>query len=289
MEQKLADEIREVALTHARPFTTDALFDNAWYWTIVDAARRLCANAPDGFPTREALTALHASAAEAASVPALTFVPYVRKKARKRRVEGPAQPTPIEALYDGSIACLHQVPTRADDWHDLFNALVFASFPRSKHALHARQLEQQRIRLARIERGEASPGVRTREQDTLTLFDEGGCVIVGTRETIDALWALPMEDFHAALASPDAPVPALFGHALFEHMVAGLRCPSAFACGLVVPALAPEPRTREVDAIDRMLAQALNDPARFADPSGLRRLHFDRLPVPRAGSPQTAA
>ena len=45
---------------------------------------------------------------------------------------------PANERYDARIALERVVPTRARSWHDLLNALVWATFPRAKLALHAR-------------------------------------------------------------------------------------------------------------------------------------------------------
>jgi Protein of unknown function (DUF3025) len=60
------------------------------------------------------------------------------------------------------------VPTRADNLHDWFNALAWLAFPRTKariNALHAAQIPRER-------------GQRGRLRDLLTIFDEGGAVVV---------------------------------------------------------------------------------------------------------------
>lgn len=92
------------------------------------------------------------------------------------------------ALYDAQIVA-GIVPTRARCWHDFSNAMVWATFPRAKRSLHARQ---HRAVQAWIPEGAIRlPGARSREMDALALLDEGGVVQVGD-------------------------VPVVFGHALYE-------------------------------------------------------------------------
>jgi hypothetical protein len=264
-----------LALTHTRPFSQSALHESAWYWAIQPAVQGLgpCA----AFPSRDQLTALHARVAAAAAVPPLAFTPYVK---RTRKLRG--APIDLESLYDGSISVKREVPTRDADWHDLFNALVFASFPRSKHALHARQFAQLRLRVASD--AKKLPGERSREQDALTLFDEGGCFVAGNAAALDTLRALPLEAFYPALRlliAERAVVVAPFGHALFEHKVAGLRGPSSFAYLLELPGLGAE-RNALVAAIDDGFARVLRDPALFRSPAELRRLDLTDLGEPLA-------
>ena len=265
-----------MALTHTRPFSQDALHESAWYWPIEPAVRALgeCA----AFPTRAQLTELHARAAAAAGVPALTFAPHVKRtRSRKQR----AVPIDIESLYDGAISARGEVPTRDADWHDLFNAQVFSSFPGSKHRLHARQFAQLRLRIGEGVR--KLPGVRSREQDALTLFDEGGCLVAGDEAVLEPLRALESQaSFYEALRAgieAEQLVVAPFGHALFEHKVAGLRGPSSFAFVLPLPEL-PRERAALVRSIDAAFARVLADPERFCSPRELRRLDLTDLGEP---------
>src|SRR5690606_22838839 len=58
---------------------------------------------------------------------------------KPRRRRGRRGPVEIAALYEGSIHLRGVVPTRPRCWHDLFNMLVWATFPTAKRALSARQ------------------------------------------------------------------------------------------------------------------------------------------------------
>ena len=62
-----------------------------------------------------------------------------------------------------------EVQVRSLDWHDLFNALVWMSFPTTKAVINARQYES----LA-----QSSDGNRSSVGDALTLFDEDGVVVL---------------------------------------------------------------------------------------------------------------
>lgn|GEM_PF-2949825 len=85
--------------------------------------------------------------------------PRPRGAARRRRKD--------EHDYELRIFNHGEVSTRSRNWHDFFNALVWMTYPATKAALNARQIA------ARV------PGiVRTREQDRLTMFDEGGVITV---------------------------------------------------------------------------------------------------------------
>jgi len=104
-----------------------------------------------------------------------------------------------------------RLATRADNWHDLFNALVWAGFPRLKRVLNARQC----LHIAAM-----APGQRNRAQAALTQFDETG-VVVQVRDA-DVLAAWDAHDWRA-LFDPShwkgggIAVVAVFGHALMEQ------------------------------------------------------------------------
>lgn len=208
------------------------------------------------FPSPEAIheaLAARATVAFVRSVPKTTRPSH--RRGRPKRDEGD--------LYDASIFTRREVPTRDGSWHDLLNALVWCLFPAAKWAIHARQF-------ALVSRGlDAStgrlPGARTREQDALALFDEGGAVItsrVPLRGT---------DEIEAALAS-GAAHGVVFGHAIHESIVLGHPWPMVRA--IVVPP----------DDVDASVADAI---ARLADPNALPRVSV--AAIARAGAPLTLA
>ena len=130
-----------------------------------------------------------------------------------------------DAMYDGQIV-RGIVPTRPRCWHDYLNAMVWATFPRAKAALHARQYELVR---AWIPAGATSmPNARTREHDAVAIVDEGGVILLG-----------------------DFPIP--FGHALFEGLVH--RVPA-----MIARTVAFDTSERTIEAADRLLAERVRHP-----------------------------
>ena len=134
-------------------------------------------------------------------------------------------PPPAEGLaYEDHIHATGAVPTRADDWHDFFNALAWCAWPRTKAAcniLHRRECE------ARIAAG--LPG-RGQRRDALTQFDECGVVVVSTDPEIPAL--LAAHEWEAAFwARRDRLVAStrflVFGHGTWDQ----LREPFFGLCG----------------------------------------------------------
>lgn len=177
------------------------------FWPIAPAASAL--SAFDRWPDAEELT----RALSAAPVRFELAAP------RPRRRKAPA----TGSGYDARITSDRAVPTRARSWHDLLNALVWATFPRAKTALHARQ---HRMIAARVGGNARVPSARSPEQDAVAMLDEGGLVLLCTphleAELAGALAQLGnggAEVLRLAVAE-GAACPVLFGHALYE----GLAC-----------------------------------------------------------------
>lgn len=112
---------------------------------------------------------------------------------------------------DGSYAdcCLRgAVPTRRDNLHDLLNALVWARFPLAKRALCERQ-----VALARARPPSTGQRLRTREQDSAAMLDEGGMLLGPTTRAVfghaaleDAVVGRPLRPFLLQLPSDDLDV-----------------------------------------------------------------------------------
>ena len=76
-------------------------------------------------------------------------------------------PRPADPYYEIHVFESGCVPTRPESRHDLFNALVWLAFPRTKariNAMHAAEIPRER-------------GRRGRMRDLLTLLDEGGVIV----------------------------------------------------------------------------------------------------------------
>jgi hypothetical protein len=85
--------------------------------------------------------------------------------------------------YEARIFARGEVPTRAGDWHDFFNALAWCAWPRTKAACNRLHLAELHARATA-----ALPG-RGPRRDALTQFDECGIVVVSTDADIPALLA----------------------------------------------------------------------------------------------------
>jgi len=104
-------------------------------------------------------------------------------------------PRTLEQGYEVRIYREGEVPTRPNNFHDLFNALAWLAFPTTKatlNRLHYRHLMARRRSPARdTSRSGVSAnmecGTRGTPRDVLTLFDESGVIVVCCEPELEAL------------------------------------------------------------------------------------------------------
>jgi len=214
------------------------------------------------WPTREELQiradklALHTTSGKP-----LRFVP---QGGRSRR---------FEDKYEPRIYLTGEVQTRADNWHDLFNALVWLAFPSTKA-----KINQLHYEAALIE----EDGQRSRPRDILTLFDESGIIVAtdddGLVELIrdfrwkELFWQRREEvarhmRFH------------LFGHSLYEKVLFPHLGITAKALILPVETSLLDASPREqLAALDLATAKRLSRPGALFDPTLLSPLPFLGVP-----------
>ncbi|MEL7450550.1 MAG: DUF3025 domain-containing protein [Pseudomonadota bacterium] len=113
--------------------------------------------------------------------------------------------------YAQRIATHGLIATRPDNWHDLFNALTWVQFPRTKLALTERLADPAGTRDGRN---------RTPEHNALTLFDECGVVLASTDPAFKAMhtahdWRRLFVTHRADFGRTIRPV--VFGHGLADQ------------------------------------------------------------------------
>lgn len=222
------------------------------------------------FPDLETLNALLASA------------PVVRVHSGKplRFVAQGTGKLAFEAQYEPRCYLSGEVQTRAHNLHDLFNALVWLMFPRSKAAINLRHYR------ALTEVGEPLSSQRGRVRDMATLFDESG-VIVACADTClsDALRGFRWKEL---FCSRREQVKAgmgfyIFGHGLHEKALQPY--PGMTGQGLLLPVereFFTWPLSKRMAHLDERVAAYLNDPAHCLDTHEL-------APVPLLGIPGWSA
>ena len=176
--------------------------------------------------------------------------------------------------YEKRVFAYGKVLTRVRNWHDLFNALVWISFPRTKAAINRHHYREMQAR----EGGEARGPVR----DALTLFDESGVIIASSDPELTQLltgfqWKELFwnrrEDVAAGMRFH------LFGHALYEKALAPYKGITG-KCVIIDVAQKEfeRPLPQQLASLDAHLARI------FADLRGLGATD-DYAPLPILGVP----
>lgn len=130
-----------------------------------------------------------------------------------RRLRFVPTPPPADVSYEAHIFEFGEISTREDNWHDVFNALVWTRYPCTKLAMNGRHY-------AEIQTGHLAN--RGPIRDALTLFDECGAVVIG--DDLSLLQALARRDWQALFCEhrhgwhPHMRV-FLLGHALLEKLL----------------------------------------------------------------------
>ncbi len=169
--------------------------------------------------------------------------------------------------YEEEIAASGRVSTRANNLHDLCNALVWARFPQLKAAMNARHM--------------AAPpapktGRRGQVRDALTLFDECGLLVTSPNPA--PLEALARHDWHGLFGvsgegwSPELRVYCV-GHANLEKLQQPYKSMTGRCLLLHTPGARPE-----VHELDHLMAT-------LWQPGGALSKPADLAPLPHAGIP----
>ncbi len=116
--------------------------------------------------------------------------------------------------YEDRVFAQKIIPTRLNNPHDLFGALIWALFPKTKQLLN--QLHQQEIQNHGLKQ-------RTRLRDQLTLFDESGVILFyRDQRLIQPILAYDWQSFfydqRASWINGDLRC-VVFGHAILEQFI----------------------------------------------------------------------
>ena len=182
----------------------------------------------------------------------------------------------FEAQYEPRCYLRGEVPTRADNRHDLFNALVWLTFPKTKAVLNARHYD------ALIEERESGKAGRGAVRDVNTLFDESGVIVVYGDAELAAL--LRDHQWKALFWQRREQTSTgmrfyIFGHGLYEKALQPYVGMTGQGLLLAVePAYFGWAMTRQLAHLDNLLADYL------AAPEHCRNTR-DLSPVPLLGVP----
>ena len=214
----------------------------------------------DRWPRHEELNCLAAGLVTASGKP-LRFVP---------------PPEGARPGYEAHIDATGDVPTRADNWHDLFNALAWITWPRAKAQINAQHAA------IFAERGDAETRNRSPERDALTLFDEGGVVVAASDPSLlrliaDFEWKRLFWERRGAVQQKVKFY--VFGHGCYEQALTpyiGMVAKTVFVP--VDDFFHMLPIEAQLPRVDELLARHFTTRARFASPKSM-------APMPVLGVP----
>lgn len=182
-------------------------------------------------------------------------------------------PAGAGAPYEQRLYVHGELEFRERNWHDLFNVLVWLTFPLAKAALNARHH-------AALPAGKA--GGRGPVRDALTLFDESGVIVLSADAELLSMirqfrWKPLFWERRTEVIAGMGFLP--FGHALCEKALAPYK--GITGRGLlfeVAPDFFKLPAAERLATIDRRLA------LQIADPQALQHTH-ELAPLPVLGVP----
>ena len=118
----------------------------------------------------------------------------------------------FESQYEPRCYLSGEVQMRGNNWHDLFNALVWLTFPKAKAAINARHYQS-------LKGAHDGLSQRGKVRDMATLLDESGVIVVSAQDGLsemlyrfqwkDLFWQ-QRERVRAAMGF------YIFGHGLYE-------------------------------------------------------------------------
>jgi len=213
------------------------------------------------WPSREELTDLaSARAVTNASGFAITF-------------GAPGTSERSAAYYERRIADTGVVEHRDSSWHDLFNALVWMTFRRSKAVLNRRHAAELHREIS---------GRRSAARDALTQFDEDGMLVVSERaDLLDLLRGFEWRELFWQRRTDVASSMRwlVFGHAQYEKALRPFVGLTAKALTVkVTPGFCSTPRADQIEHLDGIAAQIIAGPGGLSAPAVL-------APVPVLGIP----
>ncbi len=199
-------------------------------------------------------------------------------------VEFVPQEAKTEEFYETRVYARGKVLTRSRNWHDLFNALVWITFPRSKAAINRYHYREMLARQGEGLRGtsRAEGGSRGTPRDVLTLFDEGGVIVASGEPELGALlrgfkwkelfWQRRGEVIESMRFY-------VFGHSIYEKALQPYKGITAKTVIFDVPPRELErPLQQQLATLDARLAKYFSDPKALAATEGY-------APLPVLGIP----
>jgi hypothetical protein len=181
----------------------------------------------------------------------------------------------FESQYEPRCYLNGEVQTRENNWHDLFNALVWLTFPQAKAAINTRHYQA-------LKNAHDGHSQRGKVRDMATLLDESGVIVVSANKELSGLLsAFQWKElfWQRRQQVSEAMGFYLFGHGLYEKALqpyVGMT-----AQGLLLD-VAPEffswPLPERLAHVDERVAEYLANPEHCRSTRELQ-------PVPLLGVP----
>jgi hypothetical protein len=212
--------------------------------------------AGEGFPSCDQLNALLTDGLTSEGRKAIRFVPSEQL---------------ADQPYEQRIYRTGQVSTRRNNWHDLFNALVWIRFPHIKTAMNTLHFHAWEA---------MEDGRRGNLRDALTLFDECGVIVFSNELKI--LTALSQRRWQAAFLRDDFSETvklSICGHAILEKYLSPYKSMTAKALLVQVDSdFMALSRQEVLTVLDRKIANGMLRGELLTNPACL-------APLPLAGVP----
>jgi len=187
-----------------------------------------------------------------------------------------------DGAYEQRIYTTGQVSTRPDNWHDLFNALVWMRFPRTKLAMNTMHYNAS---------AQSRSGSRGAQRDALTLFDECGVIVFSAERA--PLEALAQREWSRLFQSDQVKHKAHYvicGHAMLEKYLSPYKAMTAKALLVKVNAdTIKQPKEILLPELDKHLAGLLLNGEILQTPACLTPLPLSGIPGWWPGGQQNEA
>ncbi len=176
--------------------------------------------------------------------------------------------------YEQHIYETGEIPTRDQNWHDYFNAMIWIQFPKIKAAINNQHIAE----IAK--QGEVKK--RTRKRDALTLFDESGLIIVSADQAMinahqvhdwQTLFLTARDQWHKKICI------FIFGHGLYEKSLSPYIGMTGNALHIKMKAeFFQLTRDKQAELLDKKIANEITQAEQLTIPK-------DLTPLPMLGVP----
>jgi hypothetical protein len=197
---------------------------------------------------------------------------------RLKIVPQDSRPRRFEEHYAPRIYMTGELQTRRENWHDFFQFLSWLMFPKTKAVINALHVPHAEARIAAA----SDLGRRSPLENLLSLFDEGGAVVISSDAGLlqlirDFQWKPLFWERRAELAQRLRCIS--FGHAVYEKALHPYLGMTANAILLEVePEWLDQPMETLLPALDERLAALFTAGTTYTQPRDLQ-------PFPILGMP----